>query len=64
MSKQINELVAKYKKELADYRKLVKDYEEKGLDNLDFEDTEYYGAYLGKTEVLEEVIKDLTIIKM
>ena len=64
MSKQINELVSKYKKELADYRKLVKDYEEKGLDNLDFEDTEYYGAYLGKTEVLEEVIKDLTIIKM
>jgi hypothetical protein len=60
----MNELIEKYKKQLADYRKLVKQYEDKGLDNLDFEDTEYYGAYLGKTEVLEEIIKDLTILKM
>jgi hypothetical protein len=60
----MNELIKKYKKQLADYRKLVKQYEDKGLDNLDFEDTEYYGAYLGKTEVLEEIIKDLTILKM
>lgn len=64
MSKQVNELVAKYKKELAGYRKLVKEYEDRGLENLDFEDTEYYGAYLGKTEILEEVIKDLTVLKM
>jgi hypothetical protein len=60
----MNELIKKYKKQLADYRKLVKQYEDRGLDNLDFEDTEYYGAYLGKTEVLEDIIKDLTILKM
>lgn len=59
----MNELIEKYKKQLADYRELVKEYEDRGLDNLDFEDTEYYGAYLGKVEILEEIIKDLTILK-
>ena len=60
----MNELIKRYKKQLDDYRKLVKRYEDRGLDNLDFEDTEYYGAYLGKVEILEEIIKDLTILKM
>lgn len=60
----MNELIKKYKKQLADYRKMVAEYEERGLENLDSEETEYYGAYLGKTEVLEEIIKDLTILKM
>jgi len=60
----MNELIKKYKKQLDEYRKLVKRYEDRGLDNLDFEDTEYYGAYLGKVEILEEIIKDLTILKM
>lgn len=60
----MNELIEKYKKQLADYRELVKEYEDRGLENLDFEDTEYYGAYLGKVEILEEIIKDLIILKM
>ena len=60
----MNELIEKYKKQLADYRELVKEYEDRGLENLDFEDTEYYGAYLGKVEIIEEIIKDLTILKM
>ena len=63
MKGQIDKLIKKYKKELEDYRKFVQDYEDKGLDNLDSEQIEYYGAYLGKTEVLEDIIKDLTILK-
>lgn len=64
MKGQIDKLIKKYKKELADYRKFVEDYEKSGLENLDSEQIEYYGAYLGKTEVLEDIIKDLTILKM
>ena len=64
MKGQIDKLIKKYKKELEDYRKFVQDYEDKGLDNHDSEQIEYYGAYLGKTEVLEDIIKDLTILKM
>ena len=43
----MEELIRKYKKQLADYRNMIQDYESKGLENLSFEDTEYYGAYLG-----------------
>jgi hypothetical protein len=60
----MNELIEKYKQMLKDYRKSVADFEKKGLENLDSEETEYYGAYLGKAELLEEIIKDLTILKM
>jgi hypothetical protein len=61
---QMNELIKKYKELLDGYRNLVSEYEAKGIENLDFEDTENYGAYLGKIEILEEIIKDLTILKM
>jgi hypothetical protein len=64
MKGQIDKLIKKYKKELEDYRKFVSEYEAKGTVNFGFQETENYGAYLGKTEVLEDIIKDLTILKM
>ena len=55
----MKELVKKYKTLISGYKKLISEYEAKGLENLNFEDTEYYGAYLGKVEILEVVIEDL-----
>ena len=57
----MQDLLKKYKTLLSGYRKLVEEYESKGLENLDSEETEYYGAYLGKVEMCEEIIRDLTM---
>ena len=59
----MKELVKKYKTLISGYQKLISEYEERGLENLDSEETEYYGAYLGKVEMLEVVIEDLQNIK-
>ncbi len=59
MQEQIKELIKKYNTLLSGYQELISEYEAKGLENLNFEDTEYYGAYLGKVEMLEVVIEDL-----
>jgi len=59
----MKELVKKYKTLISGYQKLISEYEERGLENLDSEETEYYGAYLGKVEMLEVVIEDLKNIK-
>jgi flagellar capping protein FliD len=59
MQEQIKELIKKYNTLLSGYQELISEYEAKGLENLNFEDTEYYGAYLGKVEILEVVIEDL-----
>jgi hypothetical protein len=34
-------------------------YNEKGIEDLDFEETETYGVFLGKSELYENVIDDL-----
>jgi hypothetical protein len=64
MNGQIDKLIKKYKKELEGYRKLRNTNVAKGTVNFGFQETENYGAYLGKIEILEEVLKDLTILKM
>lgn len=55
----MTKLVKKYKTLISGYQKLISEYEAKGLENLDSEEIEYYGAYLGKVEMLEVVIEDL-----
>lgn len=55
----MKELIKKYKALISKYQKLISKYEKRGLENLDSEEIEYYGAYLGKVEILQEVINDL-----
>lgn len=55
MNHYINDLKVK----LAEYTKLCNTYEKNGIENLDYEETETYGVYLGKKELLEEIIPNL-----
>jgi hypothetical protein len=41
------------------YAKIVKSFEKNGICNLDLEETEYYGAYLGKVELCEDLLQTL-----
>jgi hypothetical protein len=60
----IKDLINENKQQLKEYRKLVSGYEKRGLENLDYEETEYYGAYLGKVELLETIIEKLEKINL
>lgn len=53
----MNELIKHLTKLRKDYQKLVTAYEKRGTENLDFEETEYYGAYLGKVELCDYLIE-------
>jgi|688.fasta_scaffold1871070_1 hypothetical protein len=44
---------------LAEYTELCNTYERQGTENLDYEETETYGVYLGKKELLEEIMPKL-----
>jgi hypothetical protein len=55
--KDMNELIKHLTKLRKDYQKLVTDYEKRGTDNLDYEETECYGAYLGKVELCDYLIE-------
>ena len=57
-------LIKENKKQLKEYRNMVKEYEKRGLENLFYEDIEYYGAYLGKVELLETIIEKLGKINL
>lgn len=57
MKKLIKELEGKLK----EYTKLVEQAERRS--QLNFEDTESYGVYLGKKELLEDVISKLKALK-
>ena len=62
MSEKIT-TIAELKKELTmlkkEYSKLVERYEKNGLESLDYEDLEYYGAYLGKKEMCEYLLEKI-----
>jgi hypothetical protein len=60
----IKDLINENKQQLNEYRKLVSGYEKRGLENLDYEETEYYGAYLGKVELLETIIEKLEKVNL
>ena len=49
--------ITDWKNQLTEYKQLVANYENRGIENLGLEDTEYYGAYLGKVELLEAIIE-------
>lgn len=52
-------LIKKLKEDLKEYKNLVAVAKKHGVKNLDREQLEYYGAYLGKMELLEDIIPKL-----
>lgn len=52
----LSTLIKELSENKEEYDALVEDYEKKGTDNLNYEETEYYGAYLGKIEILENIL--------
>ena len=52
----MKELIKELKAMKKEYALLVKSYEKRGLENLDCEEIEYYGAYLGKVELCEDLL--------
>lgn len=51
----INDLKIK----LAEYTELCNTYEKNGIENLGYDETETYGVYLGKKELLEEILEKI-----
>ena len=59
----VGKLLDVCKKNAKEYKSLKKAMEEKGLENLNTEETEEYGCYVGKYEILIVMIKGLKEIK-
>ena len=55
----MKELIKDLKTRLVEYKQLAQQSESIGLDNLNYEETESYGVYVGKVEILEELIPKL-----
>jgi hypothetical protein len=55
--------ITQLKKELElihkDHKKILKEYEKRGIENLDYEETEHYGACLGWFEMSEYLLTKL-----
>ncbi len=56
----MKELIKDLENKLKEYQNLVEEYEKRNT--LNYEDSEYYGVYLGKVEMLEYVIEKLKTI--
>ena len=59
----VGRIIMELKSDMKEYKKLIEGIEETGTENLNYEETEDYGAYKGKFEILEMVIKRLKQIK-
>ena len=59
LKKEVTKLIKVYEVQKKEYDLMLNKYNEKGIENLDFEDTENYGVFLGKSELYENVIDDL-----
>jgi flagellar capping protein FliD len=59
MQEQIKELIKKYNYLLSGNQELISECKAKGLENFNFEDTENYGFFLGKSELCADIIDDL-----
>lgn len=44
------------KKQRKELQEIIKDFEEQGIENLNYEETENYGAYLGKVEFIDDML--------
>ncbi len=59
----MDKLIAQLKKDLKNYESLVATAEKHGIERLDSEQIEFYGAYLGKAELLKDLIPKLQKLK-
>ena len=59
LKKEVTKLIKVYEIQKKSYDSMIDSLNEKGIENLDFEDTENYGVFLGKSELYENVIDDL-----
>jgi hypothetical protein len=59
LKKEIKKLIKVYEIQKREYDFMLDKYNEKGIEDLDFEETENYGVFLGKSELYENVIDDL-----
>lgn len=59
LKKEVIKLIKVYEIQKREYDSMLDKYNEKGIEDLDFEETENYGVFLGKSELYENVIDDL-----
>jgi len=59
MQEEIKKLIKVYEIQKREYDLMLDKMNEKGIEDLDFEETETYGVFLGKSELYENVIDDL-----
>ena len=59
----VGKLIKTLKKNKDEYKRLKKNMESRGLENLNMEETEEYGCYIGKYEMLTIVIGKLKDIQ-
>jgi succinate dehydrogenase flavin-adding protein (antitoxin of CptAB toxin-antitoxin module) len=59
MQEEIKKLIKVYEIQKREYDLMLDKFNEKGIEDLDFEETETYGVFLGKSELYENVIDDL-----
>ena len=59
MQEEIKKLIKVYEIQKREYDLMLDKFNEKGIEDLDFEETETYGVFLGKSELYEKVIDDL-----
>ena len=59
LKKEIKKLIKVYEIQKREYDLMLDKINEKGIEDLDFEETETYGVFLGKSELYENVIDDL-----
>ena len=58
----MEELLIKYREKLVEYQHLVDNFENRGVENLNYEETEDYGVYKGKVEAYQDIIQDLEFL--
>ena len=59
MQEQIKKLIKVYEIQKREYDLMLDEINEKGIEDLDFEETETYGVFLGKSELYADIINDL-----
>ena len=59
MQEEIKKLIKVYEIQKREYDLMLDKINEKGIEDLDFEETETYGVVLGKSELYENVIDDI-----
>lgn len=52
-----NKIIKELKEKKKELKSLINDIEDEGIENLNYEETEDYGAYKGKLELVEMLLE-------